>query len=83
MPDLKKAELINGVVYMGAASLRQDQHGRPHAFLNWWLTTYVMKTPDVDVGDNASVRLGAGNIPQPDVFLAIPQRAWRPVASYC
>ncbi len=30
MPNLKKAELIEGIVYMGSP-LRIEQHGEPHA----------------------------------------------------
>lgn len=32
MPDLKKAELIEGIVYMGAA-LRFESHSEPHAWM--------------------------------------------------
>jgi hypothetical protein len=36
MPNLKKAELIEGIVYMGSP-LRIDQHGTPHAYIIGWL----------------------------------------------
>lgn len=37
MPHLKKAELIEGVVYIAAAALRFKSHGQPHAHLMGWL----------------------------------------------
>ena len=46
MPDLKKAELIDGVVYMGAA-VRTRQHGTPHGFIMGWLFNYSADTPGV------------------------------------
>ena len=36
MPDLRKAELIQGVVYMGSP-VRFGKHGEPHARLLTWL----------------------------------------------
>ncbi|NEP28315.1 MAG: Uma2 family endonuclease, partial [Moorea sp. SIO3I6] len=35
MADLKKAELIEGIVYM-ASPLRITQHGEPHAQIMLW-----------------------------------------------
>ncbi|MGE3807677.1 MAG: Uma2 family endonuclease [Gemmataceae bacterium] len=70
MPHLKKAELINGVVYV-AAALRFDQHGGPHFNVIGWLAIYTMSTPGVLGGDNSSLRLDDRNEPQPDAFLMI------------
>jgi Uma2 family endonuclease len=70
MPDLKKAELIEGVVYM-PSPVRQRRHGRPHLHLSTWLGTYVAATPGAEAGDNSSVRLDNDNEPQPDVLLFI------------
>ncbi|HAC62510.1 MAG TPA: Uma2 family endonuclease, partial [Cyanothece sp. UBA12306] len=39
MPDVKKAELIEGIVYM-ASPLRFTQHGEPHALIMAWLGGY-------------------------------------------
>jgi hypothetical protein len=36
MPQVKKAELVEGVVYM-AAALRIKSHGQPHGNLVGWL----------------------------------------------
>src|SRR5437660_12908533 len=70
MPDLKKAELIEGVVYM-PSPVRFDAHAEQHSWLNWWLTSYAAFTPGVRVGDNATTRLNAINEPQPDGLLFI------------
>ncbi len=70
MPHVKKAELIEGIVYM-ASPLRFTQHAEPHALIMTWLGTYWSATPGVKVGDNATVRLDADNEPQPDALLRI------------
>ena len=56
MPHLKKAELIEGVVYV-PSPVRYFQHGSPHAQLIGWLIQYAANTPGVGVADNTSVRL--------------------------
>lgn len=70
MPYIKKAELVEGVVYV-ASPVRMANHGRPHAALIGWLMVYKAATPGVDLGDNATVRLDADNEPQPDALLRI------------
>jgi len=70
MPHLKKAEIIEGVVYV-PSPVRHHQHGSPHAHLIVWLGQYVAYTPGVEVGDNSSVRLDLDNEPQPDALLFI------------
>ncbi|GBF79063.1 Uma2 family endonuclease [Aphanothece sacrum] len=70
MPHLKKAELIEGIVYM-AAALRFRQHGKPHAQIMTWLGVYEASTPGVELADNATVRLDVDNDPQPDALLRI------------
>lgn len=70
MPQVKKAELIEGVVYM-PSPVRYKQHGNPHLFLNTWVGVYVAATPGVDGGDNVTVRLDNQNEPQPDILLRI------------
>lgn len=72
MPPEKKAELIEGVVYMPAA-LRYRRHGRPHALIMGWLLTYEASTPGVEAADNPTVRLDADNEPQPDALLRITE----------
>jgi Uma2 family endonuclease len=74
MPWLKKAELIEGVVYMGSP-VRQKSHGRPHGMIIGWLAAYAAATPGVDLGDNATIRLDVDNEPQPDALLRIEPEA--------
>lgn len=70
MPDLKKAELIEGVVYMPSPVSTND-HAAPHFDLIGWLSAYKAFTPGVQGGDNATLRLDLDNRPQPDAFLRI------------
>ncbi len=70
MPHIKKAELIEAVVYV-ASPLRFKSHGQPHGQLITWLGVYQASTPNVDLADNATVRLDLDNEPQPDVVLLI------------
>jgi Uma2 family endonuclease len=70
MPDLKKAELIDGEVYVGSP-VRYRQHGKPHGQIMTWIGTYSAGTPGVEFGDNSSIRLDLNNEPQPDAFLMI------------
>jgi Uma2 family endonuclease len=69
MPNRKKAELIEGSVYM--APLRFESHAKPHALIIGWLATYYAETPGIHLGDNATVRLDWDNEPQPDALLRI------------
>jgi Uma2 family endonuclease len=70
MPHLKKAELIEGVVYV-PSPVRYRHHGAPHAHLISWLGQYAAGTPGVAVSDNSTVRLDLDNEPQPDALLLI------------
>ncbi|WP_416672240.1 Uma2 family endonuclease [Egbenema bharatensis] len=72
MPELKKAELIEGVVYVPAA-LRYRQHGKPHSNIMTWLGVYEAATPGVEAADNTTVRLDLDNEPQPDALLRIDE----------
>ena len=69
-PELKKAELIEGIVYM-PSSVRADKHGDPHFDIIGWLAFYRMTTPGVRGSDNATVRFDFINEPQPDVLLRL------------
>ena len=70
MPHLKKAERIEGVVYM-PSPVRIDLHGRPHAQIMAWLGAYWIATPGVDLADNSTVYLDSNNEHQPDALLRI------------
>jgi len=70
MPHLKKAELIEGVVYV-PSPVRHRHHGAPHALLVSWLGQYIAGTPGVEISDNSTVRLDLDNEPQPDALLFI------------
>lgn len=67
---IKKAELIEGVVYV-ASPVRARSHGEPHGLIITWLGVYKAITPGVGLDDNATVRLDANNEPQPDGLLRI------------
>ena len=73
-PDLKKAELIEGVVHMPSPT-RSAGHARPHATLVGWLFAYAAATPGVQVNDNPTVRLDLDNEPQPDAALLVDPEA--------
>ena len=73
-PDLKKAELIEGVVYM-PSPVHFAAHAQPHGAVLTWLGTYCAFTPGVQTADNATVRLDLDNEPQPDALLRIEPEA--------
>ena len=68
MPHLKKAELIEGTVYM-PSPIRYNLHAGPHSQLGTWIGYYASETPGVRCADNATVRLDLDNEPQPDLLL--------------
>jgi Uma2 family endonuclease len=70
MPEIKKAELVNGIVYM-ASPVRFDQHGEPDALVQMWLSYYVSYTRGVRNAINSTVRLGPDDVLQPDGILRI------------
>lgn len=72
-PEIKKAELVEGVVYMPSPT-HYRQHGLPHFIVNTWLGMYVAHTPGVFGGDNATVRLDFENEVQPDALLRLAEQ---------
>ena len=74
MPNLKKAELIEGVVYM-PSPVRVKSHGTPQGRIMGWIFNYCAATPGVDFADNATLRLDPDNEPQPDAMLWINEAA--------
>jgi Uma2 family endonuclease len=83
MPHVKKAELINGVVYIVATDgtngvsgvsspVRFRRHANPHFRLSGWLGHYQGMTPGTEGGDNSTLRLPSiTNEMQPDLCLRI------------
>ncbi len=69
-PEVKKAELIEGVVYMPSPT-HLAQHGEPHGYLVAWLGVYSASTVGTRLANNASVRLDYENELQPDAFLRL------------
>jgi len=69
MPECKKAELIEGIVYMTSAVRRE--HSEPHFVMSTWLGIYVLATPQVIGADNSTLRLDLDNEPQPDLLLRL------------
>jgi len=72
MSKVKKAELIEGTVYM-PSPLRDEQHGQPHSDIMGWLWVYRAATPQVYAADNTTVRLDVDNEPQPDGLLRLDE----------
>ena len=69
MPDLKHAELIDGIVYMASPVSRR--HSDCDAPLTGWLALYAAATPGCRVGSEGTWLMGPGNVPQPDNTLRI------------
>jgi Uma2 family endonuclease len=69
MPHIKKAELVEGVVYM--PSPIRATHSSAHGAIMTWLGAYQVATPGVTLHDNATVRLDLDNEVQPDALLRI------------
>jgi Uma2 family endonuclease len=66
--NIKKAELIEGLVYV-ATPVRFATHAKPHAQIVGWLGTYQAMKTDLKTGIEPTVRLDADNEPQPDAVL--------------
>src|SRR5947207_13648316 len=64
-PDLKKAELIQGVVYV-ASPVRLTYHGEPHGLIMTWIGVFRSLVPGLRFGDNATVYLAPDSEVQPD-----------------
>ena len=73
MPNLIKAELIDGVVYM-PSPVRLVQHGEQHIDLICCLGVYRAYTPGLRGGDNCTIRLDLDNEPQPDGLLMLARQ---------
>lgn len=69
MPDVKKAELIEGVVFMGSPV--SISHARPDMIIHAWLLTYSARTPGTEPLANVTVILDSQNTVQPDSLLRL------------
>jgi Uma2 family endonuclease len=69
MPHLKKAELIEGVVYM--PSPVRVSHSVSHGIVMGWLGQYAGSTPGLQLADNTTLRLDPDNVVQPDALLRL------------
>ncbi len=77
MPPETRAELIGGVVYIMASPLGYP-HDITHATIIMWLGLYRIRTPGVQVADNATTALDDLGEPQPDALMRIlPSRGGR------
>ena len=72
MPRLKKAELVEGIVYMGSPVSRQ--HAKPDGIIQMWAAYFASHTPVVEHLTNATVILDAENTIQPDALLRLDPR---------
>jgi Uma2 family endonuclease len=67
-PEIKKAELIQGVVYVGSPVV-EPEHGAPDNVLSTWLGNYAITHPGVRAANNTTVLLAEDDEAQPDVVL--------------
>jgi len=69
MPNLKRAELIGGIVYMPSPLSRM--HGVFDNALGGWLWVYSVSTPGCEAGGNATWLMEEEDAPQPDCDLRV------------
>lgn len=69
MPDVKFAELINGVVQM--PSPLSFDHGDHDNLLAGWIAMYALCTPGLRGSNNVTCVFDKNNVPQPDLSLRI------------
>jgi len=72
-PEVRRAELIEGVVYM-PSPVRHQKHGLPHGMLITWLGVYQSATSGVVLSVEPSLRLDYENEVQPDALLRLETR---------
>ena len=69
MPDLKRAELIDGTVYMPSPVSRT--HSRFHQLLFRWITAYEDRTPGCETSLRGTWLMGPREAASPDTTLRI------------
>ena len=70
LPKIKKAELIEGVVFM-PSPVHFQAHSQPHSAIISWLVFYKASTLNLQTGSNPTLRLDTENEVQPDAALFI------------
>jgi Uma2 family endonuclease len=71
MPNVKKAELLEGVVYLPQPRNSHILHGGPHFDLVGWLGIYASQTQGAHGSVATSLRLDLDNEVQPDALLRL------------
>lgn len=66
-PEIKKAELIDGMVFLEVTVSRR--HGKPHVVVTTWAGVYAARTPSCEALADTTVRLRGRDDLQPDVLL--------------
>ena len=69
MPDLKHAELLDGVVHMPSPVSFRHNFVQPRIIM--WLGQYADATPGCQVGSEGTWLMGTDAVPQPDVTLRL------------
>ncbi len=67
-PDIKKAELIEGVVYV-ASPMRIRVHDKPNSTIAAWLAVYASHATGIEPGGGGTIYLDADTEVQPDGYL--------------
>ena len=73
MPNLKRAELIDGRVFLRTKPVSWTWHAVPHGFVMLPIGLYSAYTAHVPSGIAPSVRMAPRSIPQPDVVLRVDE----------
>src|SRR5438046_9930183 len=68
-PEIKKAELINGIVYMPPAV--HDDHSTPDNIAAGWISYYFVHTHGTQAHNDRTIQLIGINQVQPDVCLVL------------
>ncbi len=67
-PDIRKAELVLGVVYV-PSPIRSPFHGEPHSLADLWLGTFAARDPSLRLSIDPTLILGDDSEVQPDLVL--------------
>lgn len=85
MPDVKKIELIEGIVYV-PPPIHAESHGIPCNVLQFWLAAYTLNHQELQCFSNTTFLLDEENTLQPDIVLcSVPKaggRVWLNAKGY-